>query len=57
MTDFAEGGYIPGPVDLSSFPPEHRQLHPNECLIGPNGECVRPDHAERHGASDRRETP
>lgn len=51
MTKFAKGGYIPGPADLATFPPELRQLHPDECVVRPDrpSVCLRPDHEQRHG--------
>lgn len=56
-TNYAEGGVIPSPPG-AALPTEFRNLHPDECVIGPKRPhvCLRPDHAHRHGAPRQENT-
>lgn len=38
MREYAEGGYIPSDGPVTTV------LHPDECLINRDGECIRADH-------------
>lgn len=55
-SEYAPGGYIPGPPNLTGLPPSFG-IHPDECVMRPDRPhvCVRPDHAGLHG-TPRQET-